>query len=293
VLVTKACTKDKIEGILSFCRLNPWKPYYHPDTYSGFLALDTSDLNLVIDVHDEKGRVGTGMVTEISQYKGNYTPLEIFGTSGDPDKAYQAVEMIISIAKQKLPAQYRGFAIPFHETFFNLSSILQRNQLTSLFTAQKHLFQIPPKKDGVLRDKIRGIESHEHAEVYEILLASFREEIISYLPKFDIWKSNLVESNKTKVFTYRENEKIVGVCEANIYDSTRQAEIAYFAIVPEWRKKNIAGQLFEAVTNDLSAKGYSEMWLWVNPENIGAIKFWKKMGWNKQDEFTWYIWNRN
>lgn len=78
-------------------------------------------------------------------------------------------------------------------------------------------------------------------------------------------------------FVAEESDKLVGVAEA--YPLTDEVWlIDSIAVLPNYRRKGIGRQLMHKLISDIREKGGKSVQLYVQPHNVGAMKFYARLG---------------
>ena len=79
-----------------------------------------------------------------------------------------------------------------------------------------------------------------------------------------------------------DNDQVIGTVIGS-FDG-RRGFIYHLAVHKKFRRQKIASQLLNEVERKLQAKGCVKCLLFVFADNMDAIKFYKKHGWNHQPE---------
>lgn len=85
--------------------------------------------------------------------------------------------------------------------------------------------------------------------------------------------------NNAEIFEAFSGNKIAAlvIMYANDYES-KKAFITYVYCKQEYRKQGITGNLLKNAVIFAKDKGFTEIWLNCNPDNISALKLYKKYG---------------
>jgi ribosomal protein S18 acetylase RimI-like enzyme len=90
-----------------------------------------------------------------------------------------------------------------------------------------------------------------------------------------------------------ENAEIIGFVYASLLDHDKPLEkqsacLIYLTVLPEYRHKGIANELYTACERSLKEKGVSGIYGWANVESDGAIvEFMKKQGFAEGHKYVW------
>lgn len=113
---------------------------------------------------------------------------------------------------------------------------------------------------------IRKIKDEDRSYLYDIIKKEF-----NFIYEKDSTFSNWL--------VYVDNDKIIGFINFDtIYE---RAELEYIYVEKEYRRKNIATKLLENMWKILNEKNIHSITLEVNCNNIAAIKFYEKNGFEK------------
>lgn len=94
-----------------------------------------------------------------------------------------------------------------------------------------------------------------------------------------------IKRNPTSCFVAEDNDKIVGVIIAG-HDG-RRGYIYHTAVLPAYRKQEIAKRLVDSVMSALDAEGINKVALVVFKKNELGNGFWKNIGFINRDDLVY------
>ena len=102
-----------------------------------------------------------------------------------------------------------------------------------------------------------------------------------------------IENSDGTFLVAEADEKIVGFMYANRGDvergpQTKWACLVYLVVRPEYRKKGVAQELYDACVKELKNHGITNVYGWASSESDGSImKFLKKQGFDEGHKYIW------
>lgn len=93
----------------------------------------------------------------------------------------------------------------------------------------------------------------------------------------------LIENDRSAVFVAEENQEIIGMVTGQLLVSTAEGGTALLledlVVHKKWRGKKIGGELLRAVSSWGKLRGAFRMQLLADTNNLPAISFYQKAGW--------------
>jgi ribosomal protein S18 acetylase RimI-like enzyme len=135
-----------------------------------------------------------------------------------------------------------------------------------------------------VRDKleIRPYQESDERDVAALWREIFAEESARNVPERDIWRKLTVQRELFMVAL--EEGRVVGTSMAG-YDGHR-GWVYYVAVSPRHRRRGIARTLMLRVEDELKAMGCPKLNLQVRAGNIGAVAFYKKLGYRIEERVS-------
>lgn len=88
----------------------------------------------------------------------------------------------------------------------------------------------------------------------------------------------LLTKGKCTIWVYREQLKIIAAAVLLMRQHSRSTRLYSFAVNPIYHGKGIAVRLLESIENEITQKNYQTIFLEVRADNLQAIHFYKKQG---------------
>lgn len=79
-------------------------------------------------------------------------------------------------------------------------------------------------------------------------------------------------------FVAEESDNLVGVAEAYPITTNDTWLIDAITVLPNYRRRGVGQQLMKELMNFIKTKGGKKMQLYVQPDNVSAMKFYTKLG---------------
>jgi ribosomal protein S18 acetylase RimI-like enzyme len=130
--------------------------------------------------------------------------------------------------------------------------------------------------------EIRPYRESDERDVAALWREIFAEESAWNNPERDIWRKLKVQRELFMVAL--EGGRVVGTSMAG-YDGHR-GWVYYVAVSPRHRKHGIARALMSRVEDELKAVGCPKINLQVRAGNIGAVAFYRKLGYRIEERVS-------
>ncbi|MGE3681227.1 MAG: GNAT family N-acetyltransferase [Bdellovibrionales bacterium] len=302
---------EHLSEALNFTAVNPWKPRWPQEQIRRFLTLLTSSPEFVFDLHGRVGREGLAVLLDKVQNPGNKANLEILGVSPECE-VVTLIDKVLDRAKDRLPTSFSGFQIGLHGTLGLPDAFLLRHQLEPYYVTidmqvdlqnsnpqdrplnQRRGQVQPPAHDqrqGKDVKSIRVASPEDQAEVYSLLVESFKENVETSVPRFEEWRASS-RTNASVTWLAEDEGRIVGFLTLFISPSDKRAEIGTVGVLRNWRGRGWGKFLIERSLHHLHTVGVSSCALTVAVQNINALQLYRGLGFQEIDRYQVYKWER-
>lgn len=141
---------------------------------------------------------------------------------------------------------------------------------------------------------IRKATENDFEKLYNIgkITSEFRVSAKEVFMDAEEFKFGIIDPNSV-FFVSEENGEITGFVYASLLDHDKPIEkksacLIYLTVIPEYRHKGIANELYYACEQTLKQMGVSGIYGWANVESDGAIvQFMKKHGFAEGHKYVW------
>lgn len=130
--------------------------------------------------------------------------------------------------------------------------------------------------------EIRPYHEADEAAVAALWREIFPDAPAHNQPERDIWRKLEVQRELFLVAT--EDDQLVGTAMAG-YDGHR-GWLYYLAVLPDYRRRGIGEALIRRVEEGLAAIGCPKVNLQVRADNIGAVAFYRRLGFDIEERVS-------
>ncbi len=131
---------------------------------------------------------------------------------------------------------------------------------------------------------IRDMKKSDYSEVYEMWKITTKRALSPQDKEKNIIRYLERNENLSKVAI--KDNKIVGA--VLIGHDSRIGFVHHLAVLPEYRRHNIASKMMKQAIKDLEEIEVSKIYLFSFVDNKKGQKFWKSMGFKKRDDMYIY-----
>lgn len=282
----KSLSPDATNDIIEFAKRNPVLPQWSENIMRRFIGQLISSPDLLIDLHENGQRIATAILLDKIQNKGNHATFEVLGILGAMDKA-KIIQQLLSAAKNQLPPNRSGIEITLHHSFPPHATFAERNQLTPYYNIFE-MVNYAPFDLYADEDVILGVDADD-AELYDVLVNSFQDNLDTSLPAFEDWKKGREITDNRKTWVVKKAGNIVGFLNLSISED-REAEIATIGVIKSMRQQGIAKRLIKTALSYLAENKISKCQLTVAVQNIQALSLYRSLGFVENEHYFVYKW---
>lgn len=146
---------------------------------------------------------------------------------------------------------------------------LRLSDLPSVVEILQNFLPNHPRYKGLTTSKIENIYLRFNFEKWAVRIGQcIRRGSLRFL---------FTDVRDRAIFVAEESNKLVGVAEA--YPITNDTWLLdSIAVLPNYRRKGIGHQLMKRIISHIENKGGKKIQLYVQPDNVNAIRFYTKLG---------------
>ncbi|MCS5712848.1 MAG: GNAT family N-acetyltransferase [Candidatus Babeliales bacterium] len=282
-------SRVKESEVLQFVGRYPWKPHWLSEHIKEFIQLLTSSTDLIFDLHNKNDRIAIAVLIDKIKNKGNNACLEVLALDQRYD-VYMIYQYLIESAKQKLPITRSGIEVTIHESLTKLNDLLVQEGFNSYYDIFEMMVDLSTL-EHIKINEISLLQPEDFVECYDVIGLSFKDNPEMAIPDYEEWEKSRRTSD-SQIWVYKDNRKIVGFVNNMIDVQDQKAEIRSVGVLPSYRGKGLGRKLLLNSLSYFVNKGVSTCHLTVATKNRKALHLYEDIGFQVNDIFKVYYWNR-
>lgn len=287
--------RSQMDSIIQFAASHPWKPIWSEAFIKEFLGQLISNQNLVLDFYSSSSqeRLATAVLVDRITNTGNNACLEILGISSKLGKnILEIFELAIERAKELLPSDKSGIEVTLHDSIQFQNEFFSRHGLShyyDTFEMEHHISEIIENSDST---KVSILEKGDFREVYEVLVASFKNNPDTSIPSWEDWKNSQGKGSESVTWVIKNEGKISGFLCLIISYETLMGEIRTLGVHPSERRKGQGRILLLHALSYMKKIKLSSCHLTVATTNARALNLYQNIGFAPINHYRVFQWKR-
>jgi ribosomal protein S18 acetylase RimI-like enzyme len=270
---------DAGESVIAFALANPLMPFHPPRQLRRFIGHLISDRRLVIDVHDEQGRVACAVLLDNLRNRNNSAGLVIMGFDRRAPAA-AAYDLLLREAKAELPTDKAGIEIDFCDDSPVDLDFLQDRGFRPLYATFEMLKQNGGHLPAALPEGYgwRDLTLAELPEYYRVLTTAFADNLEMNFTSLDEMGANL-PTRRIPGTLLLHRDQIIGF--HNVFVDAEDGafgEISSIGLLPAYRGRGLGRLLLGKAVEELSNRNVRDFKLMVAATNETALGLYTRSG---------------
>jgi ribosomal protein S18 acetylase RimI-like enzyme len=275
-----------IEELVQFSQQHRWKPHYPTSLVRRFLTELISSQSLILDLHDQDGRISAAVLLDKVNNPERDACLEILGMRPGENNAI-IIAQFIEFAKKQTPPKFSGFQIGLHDSFM-LADFVKQQGLQHNYDTYEMLLSNLSDIQSVSQKEIVDASYEDGPEIYEVLCDSFKQNPDTSIPVENDWIAGFLRSPKSHFYIWRDGGKILGFANLVEEENGQETEVRTIGVLPECRGKSLGRHLLQHCLSQSFQLGYNKCRLTVAVKNEAALGLYLKAGFMTVDKYSCY-----
>ena len=278
-LFRRGFLRSEADSLIHFSLANPLRPFHSRELMLRFITELSSNDELVIDLHDQNGRVAVAVVLDQITNPSNSACLEILGLRSDIKSSSKEIySRILTEAKRVLPARQNGIEAGFFDSAPVSKEFYRDHGFHPYYTTYEMMKVDAPASAKVLPQGFcwSDFSLDRLREYHHVVKRAFEKNLESSVPGIEQMERNLPQ-RKIAPKMLLEGNQVIGFMTLEMTDDST-GEINTVGLLPEYRMRGLGGILLDAAVEELAKRGAKKFKLTVAAENETALHLYKKRG---------------
>jgi ribosomal protein S18 acetylase RimI-like enzyme len=274
-----------VEDIIDFAAENAVRPFHPRRQLRRFLGGLISSPRLVIDVHDDGGRIACAALLDNIRNPSNSACLEMLGLVRDAP-APSVYALILDQAKAELPADQAGIEFGYHDGGPVDLQFLEDRGFHPFYT----MFEMLKQNDGRVAAALppegygwRSLSPADVPEYHRIWTLAFAENLEASISSPEEMAAHLASRGMPGTLLLH-GDRIVGFLNVSVDDEDPSAgEIGGLGLLPAYRGRGLGKLLLERAIEELASRHVQSFRLTVAAANETALRLYRRSGFEISD----------